>query len=527
MRNFEAIKNVLRSLGTVVTSLLLLATFLFLFAQNSWDSREVLAPRDAFIRGSIGTELMPYPAFVALPDIAPDLFYPQGKVDSEPNTAFWHFGMNDRLSEETGLPTGFFRSNKRPRSGAPSPVEFVGISCVMCHSTEIYKANGESKFIVGPGNVNLNLFAWIDSFQAAVLRDSTTSKAIAESYQRQTGEKLTATEGLMLSVWLTSAKAAFSQAEKKFGTPHEGLETLKSSNIPTGPCRTQPFRTLVRRLMDRSGNDMAVYTKISAIFNQDRREWAQVDGSINDLDVRSSMAAYAAGATIQNMALDDVADNIRKASTYARDLGAPNFSEVFPEVKIDHAAVQRGAKVYAEYCHDCHGTPSSTIGWTAGKRLGDVVPIEEIGTDSERVQFEGYSELPDLIQAAYPDHHPFHFERKQLRPLPNDKLRGYVNAPIEHAYLRAPYLHNASVLTLAELINLNQRRDVFYRGRNIYDQFDIGLLTPTEPTREIYFKFDTTIRGNSNGGHDYPWSWDDPNRDPEKLKDLLEYLKTI
>ena len=46
------------------------------------------------------------------------------------------------------------------------------------------------------------------------------------------------------------------------------------------------------------------------------------------------------------------------------------------------------------------------------------------------------------------------------------------------------------------------------------------------PVRQS-FRFDTTAPGNGNGGHDYPWRYADPNRDPAALENLLEYLKTL
>ena len=99
--------------------------------------------------------------------------------------------------------------------------------------------------------------------------------------------------------------------------------------------------------------------------------------------------------------------------------------------------------------------------------------------------------------------------------------------PVDGAFLRAPYLHNASVLTLAELINLEPRRTEFYRGRNTYDIERVGFHSPSARDDQRYFRFDTAAPGNSNSGHDYPWAIDDPRRDPAALSDLLAYLKTL
>ena len=83
---------------------------------------------------------------------------------------------------------------------------------------------------------------------------------------------------------------------------------------------------------------------------------------------------------------------------------------------------------------------------------------------------------------------------------------GYYAGPIGGAFLRAPYLHGASVLTLAELIGLEPRRDRFYRGRNAYDLERVGLASPPVPDGvdlknpephdgHAYFVFDTAEPG--------------------------------
>jgi hypothetical protein len=254
-----------------------------------------------------------------------------------------------------------------------------------------------------------------------------------------------------------------------------------------------------------------------------------VDGSIRDLHSRSSVAAFAAGATVQNMADPIIAHNIRQASEYTRHLSAPSFYEIFAEEAAgrDESLVAEGREVYRRHCHVCHGSPTDDGGWKEGERQGDVVSYRELGTDPERVTFRRFEELPDRIFEAFPEQHPFYFERDEIRPGPAGRVQGYVNAPIERVYARAPYLHNASVLTLAELIHLAPRRDVFFRGRNTYDARNVGLSSPEEPTKEVYFRFDTQRRGNSNRGHDYPWAYDDPERDEKALRALLEYLKTF
>ena len=145
--------------------------------------------------------------------------------------------------------------------------------------------------------------------------------------------------------------------------------------------------------------------------------------------------------------------------------------------------------------------------------------------------FRYYADLSAALYELFPDEHPLRFEAEDIRPNPvaTDEpfTRGYIAAPIESVFARAPYLHNASVLTLAELINLEPRRDVFYRGRNLYDPVAVGFVSPSTPDALRYFEFDTSRPGNSNAGHDYPWPYDSPDRDEEQLRDLLAFLRSF
>jgi hypothetical protein len=419
----------------------------------------------------------------------------------------------------------------------------------LCHTTILRTTpNSEPAPILGPGSATLNLFAWLDAVQAALLERQPlaegavfdpahpspyriTVATIVDDYAKS-GRTLNLSGQLMTWLWLkqfrATLEAGLPRFDQPFGYGHSGL----AENVPTGPTRTQPFRTLIRQVLDRPGDDMTVYTKIATVFSEDLRSAAQFDGSIVNLYARSSIAALAAGATVDNMALPEIADNIRGASDFTRTLRPPSFDTVFPDQASarDPVRLARGKDIYRQHCFSCHGDRDGA-NWTKGPRTGEIVRLAEIQTDPERVTFRHYDELPNRLFLWFPKKHPFHFERDQMRPSEADKddmsQRGYINAPLDGMFLRAPYLHNGSVLTLAELINLKQRRTRFVRGGDLYDPKDVGFVPPPAVNLDQYFEFDTGLRGNSNRGHDYPWAWDSPDRNPDDLSALLEYLTTL
>jgi hypothetical protein len=576
-------------LAIVATAVLLGLTAYIISQENTWlppptvaaQTEEKTRNEQAFFHGTIGTEVAPLPVLAVLPELFPEHFQPFG-----PDRGDWirQFGFIPSARSEVkhprgesleGLPLGFTLSRYRPKTGSPSPVPFVGLACATCHTTLIRRsATDEGFLVVGTGNTALNLFAWLDAFQAALLdEDRLTLSAIVERYEAKTGSKLSLEQKAIVGLWLQGTRAKLKADEEKYDRPYGNGRSMLPETVPTGPVRTQPFRTLVRTLLHRPGTTMKVYTKIAPVYWQDLEQGeGQFDGGIQGLHRRSSGAALAAGATVQNMDLPEIADNINWASDYLKTLkGRSNgrrlrYEDVFPDKKIDPELARNGKAVYNQYCNRCHGHPETTsrpppddVQWdtTNADRLGKVVPLAEIGTDPERVLFRYYEEIPDELSRAFPSSHRFDFPRDKLRPWPPEapivyppdkataerlaQTRGYINKPLVAAFARGPYLHNASVLTLRELINLDERKPVFFRGENLYDADAVGLASPTEeqyrkgsfPT--LYFRFDTRDPGNSNRGHDYPWPRSEvlgpegkvkPEREKE-LRALLEYMKTF
>ena len=127
-------------------------------------------------------------------------------------------------------------------------------------------------------------------------------------------------------------------------------------------------------------------------------------------------------------------------------------------------------------------------------------------------------------QREFPAGHRLAFAADEIA-----KREGYLNAPIPFAWLRAPYLHNGSVLSLRALIEPEQRLGKFCRGpQQQYDPQAIGLAAvapgPGGCPPETPFLFDTTQPGNSNAGHFYPAVG---ALTPEDREALLAYLGTL
>jgi len=510
-----------------VTALVLALAAGFVILEATWVTKEGQSPRDRFLYGSTGTELMPLQVFQVLPDLFPDQFQPAGKDAGDWVDQFGFVRGQPGVNE--GLPLGVSVANFRPKSGEPSPVPFVGFNCAVCHTARIHRTDGdEGTLVLGMGNASVDLVAFGEAIKTSLLDEQRlTSSSIESAYKAKMHQRLGALDKLMISAWLSQVRKAVRADLALRDWPRGGAELRNANLLPSGPGRNQPMKETVRFLLGRTPYPDGGSSKIPCLYRQNARRWAQFDGSLGDPITRNSLAALGVGASLQNLRTPGILATLHEAYKFVDRLEGPKYSEVFRDVSVDAARSERGRGVYARYCGECHGWPGAAPGdWVRGKRLGQVVPVDEIGTDPARVTFRYYSDMPQLLYDFFPEGHPLKPKRNELRPNPGD-VHGYINSPIESAFSRAPYLHNGSIATLAELINLKPRREVLYRGSNLYDPSDVGLSLPSQPDAKRYFGYDTRVYGNSNRGHDYPWAYRAKGWDEEALKDLLEYLKMI
>lgn len=248
-----------------------------------------------------------------------------------------------------------------------------------------------------------------------------------------------------------------------------------------------------------------------SIWNQAKKRGMQLhwDGNNDTVEERNLSAAFGTGATPKLIDHPSMA----RTEAWIATATPPAFGQYFP---IDAARVTRGEAVYREYCADCHGVSGTDF---SGKYVGKVSPIAEIGTD--RWRLDSYTRdlavNQGMLYSAKPQRRFRHFR----------KTFGYANAPLDGLWLRAPYLHNGSVPSLWDLLQPADRRPaVFWRGNDLYDPVRVGFVANrAEEGGHAYFRFDTAVPGNGNGGHaGRAYGTELPEADKWAL---LEYLKTF
>jgi hypothetical protein len=219
---------------------------------------------------------------------------------------------------------------------------------------------------------------------------------------------------------------------------------------------------------------------------------------------------------------------------------------------LDAQRVARGAQLYAQQCGGCHQVSDRDD--PKRQLKATLTPLAEVGTDPMMVQnfldakastgaFQGRKEgvligatfgaqaqTSDLIVHAAVGaalRHPMQTMRdavigyhKVIKAAINSHPDYYKARPLSGIWASAPYLHNGSVPSLAELLKPpGERVTSFYVGSRELDPATVGLATAQGERGSL---FDTKLPGNSNAGHSYGTTLS-----AEQKKDLLEYLKSL
>jgi hypothetical protein len=454
---------------------------------------------DHFKYGSIGSEpgvsllrpvggvLPPYQVFTALPSICPEKL-PGG-----------YASLGFVFEPGHDLPIGISR---RQRIGLDS----VGLNCAVCHTGTVRDTPAAApRIVLGMPAHQLDLQAFVEFVIGCTLDNRTSPDAVRG---RPAGD----------------GPSMFERMLTRFGLINRlKLQTLDLSNriapvlgdaVPRwGRGRVDTFNPYKSiqfnwRLDQLPPSELIGASDFPSLWNQAPREGLQLhwDGDNDSVDERNLSAGLGAGitpVTVDHAGLQRVRDWIwtLKPPPYPYDVNA--------------ALAARGATVYQQECLACHGDHRFKDGVKSGERLGRVVEADQIGTD--RYRLNSYTPMFAANQySLFPDS-PYRFKRFR-------KTNGYANHPLDGIWARAPYLHNGSVPTLRDLLELpDDRPATFFRGYDLYDRIRVGFVS-NEATAggRRFSRYDTTIPGNFNSGHLYGTSLpaDDKNA-------VVEYLKTF
>jgi mono/diheme cytochrome c family protein len=438
----------------------------------------------------VGGVLPPYEVFTTLPSICAEKL-PGG---------YRSVGLIFEPGHD--LPIGV---SQRRRLG----IDQVGFNCALCHTGTIRDTPAsEPRIVLGMPSHQLDLQALVE-FVLDCSLDSRTTRENVEGRFREAGGRASLFERLLMRFGLVDRLKILTLDLRNRIAPilAEQIPRWGHGRVDTfNPYKSIQFNWALDRL---PASELVGASDFPSLWNQQPREGMQLhwDGNNTSVDERNLSAALGAGVT--PVTVDHAA--IKRVRDWIWTLPPPDYP--YP---IDQATASRGSTLYQQYCVECHADNSFRKGGkAAASRVGQVEDIDRIGTDRHRL--DSYTpEFAANQYALYPDSE---YRFRQFR-----KTRGYANQPLDGIWARAPYLHNGSVPTLWDLLQPQaQRPSVFYRGYDVFDQANVGFVSsvPSADGR-TFFRFDTTVPGNGNGGHNY--GIDLPEADKRAI---VEYMKTF
>jgi hypothetical protein len=455
---------------------------------------------DHFKYGSIGSEpgvsllnpvggtLPPYWVFRSLP----------GMCSEKLPGGYASFGF---ITEEgRDLPVGVSR---RRRLG----VDQVGLNCAVCHTGTVRETPQSAPRIVpGMPAHQLDLQAFVEFVLDCTLDNRVTAENVRGRFPRAGGPG--AMERLIYRLGVVDRLKVQTLELRNRIAP------LLGDNVPRwGPGRVDTFNPYKAIQFNWRLDQVPLSERIGAsdfpsLWNQQPREGLQLhwDGDNDSVDERNLSAGLGAGIT--PVTADH--ERIRRVRDWTWTLPPPAYPW-----KVDAAVAARGEPLYRKACASCHGDHRFKEGVISGSRIGQVEPIERIGTDRHRL--DSYTEAFAANQySLFPDSR-YRFTRFR-------KTHGYANHPLDGIWARAPYLHNGSVPTLRDLLDAPERRpQSFFRGYDVFDQQKVGFVSDVaEENGRRFSRYDTTVPGNGNGGHVYGTTL----TDDEKAA-IVEYMKTF
>jgi processive rubber oxygenase RoxA-like protein len=523
------------------------------YADQGWTPSQ----RRWFYHTSQGTKIMPYAWFIALeqPQLAAPPF-------TEPSYLARFGFLPDPVSPENpdGLPVGFAPGESFVE-GTTQLEPVVGMTCAACHTGQIEYRGGALRVDGGPAMTDTAAFQ--QQLGIALLLTDQSEPRFARFADKVLGPLAGQPDRDALKARLQRAIAA-GRLERDAGKALYPLAEGFGRLDALGRGANFVFGTLAGDSRNFAVADAPV--SYPALWGAPWFDWVQYNGAIRQPMGRN--VAEAMGVRSVTKLSGPVEDlyrstvHIRNIAEMEAQLAGPRpgtglLPPRWPEDilgPIDRVKAERGRAHFQRLCAGCHDRP-----WTAadsyGRRYRQVrmLGLDQIGTDRKAAaNFVARQAYPNpsatvpvsaaeglravtsaVIQRWYDDNKIPPAERLAMNGYRDNEWRAlsaYKARPLEGVWATAPYLHNGSVPTLYQMLLPAERRDrAFYTGSRQFDPAEVGFERGPAPG---LFRFDATLPGNTNSGHEFRQGPKGNGVIGPELTDgerweIVEYLKTL
>ncbi|MBK8175795.1 MAG: hypothetical protein IPK66_11175 [Rhodospirillales bacterium] len=534
-------------------------TFYSLEQGGGWTCRV----RNEFYQRDQGSRIIPLRWVQAL-----------SQVDGQPFLAdgLARYGYLPNPSASThGLPVGFLAAGQRGE-------EALSMTCAACHTRQIEVGPSVYRVDGGPAIVDFQSFlADLDRAVGEVLASEAAFGGFAERVLGASpGTDKTMTLHTAVSAWYERYHTLMDRALPTTSWGPSRLDAVamifnRVTGLDIGP---EPSRLIPENI--HRAEAPARYPFLWNSPRQDKTQWPGFADNGNGLlalsrnlgEVYGVFAEFEPtrnGGLLKIDYLNNNSANFRgleRLEHLVWRLDAPKWP--WP---IDRALARRGESLFAQNCNECHAIRTGTFRSSLHRTWA--TPIKDVGTDSKEQDLLSRGATTGILAGApklsvpdarfgdedtaiailsatvtgaiaqhivVPPQTPQAARVAAARPeatqtemfaTPTEAAltkAAYESRVLKGVWAAAPYLHNGSVPTLAELLKPASERIATFRIGPAYDLVNVGLAA--EQTQ-----FDYTLKttgcemrdsGNSRCGHEYG-----THLSEEDKRALLEYLKQL
>jgi len=383
-------------------------------------------------------------------------------------------------------------------------IERVAINCAFCHTSR-YRTSPAAKPVIAPaGPSNTTSPQDYLRFLFACAADprfnaKTIMPEIARNYRLSLLDRLT-----YRFILIPFTKRTLLQQQTQIN------QYGWMKNLPRwGNGRIDPFNPVKYRVLNQPVDGTIGNSDMVPLWNLKAHQgysfhWDGLNNKLQEVVITSAIGDGTPPNWVDtDWKKGDGESSLKRIRNYISNVQPPKYP-----FAIDAALAAKGKVLYDQQCAMCHAG--------GGARTGHVEPVDNPMLETDRHRIDMWTQSAATTYNNYGSGHTWKFDCFV-------KQNGYVNVPLEGIWLRAPYLHNGSVPTLADLLESPANRPkVFYRGYDVLESQKVGFVSDGPEAQRVGFRYDTSEPGNSNAGH----LWGTMLSAHDK-KAMVEFLKTL
>jgi cytochrome c2 len=536
------------------------------YLQQGWTPQQ----RANFYWGSQGSALMSYDIYLALQLVDSDQLF--NTPDNVKKLGLL-ISSQDHKNNPDNLPIGFTKTEIL--SGQFKGV-YLGFNCALCHTGQI---NYKDSHIRIDGGISSHLDL------------SQTLRKLAMSLHSTLNDPVRFQE----MVKRIKRTGDVNELELKSRLQRDLSTLLLKPEIvavvaplhPAGPGRMDALGAIHNSYAGFATGELGNLYRLNApvkppfLWNSPHFAWTQWSGNIknnpllrNYLQSLGVFAKYNLKAKNSEDGLFDSTTDIlylSQVEDLLKLLAPPKWPESILG-NLDDEKVKQGKKLFTKNCAGCHSTYPYRWSepWMDGKRMIEnaIVPQRIVGTDDSLLKSIAFNTRPliavgklatyfngipyvssqdfyykiavEMIKKSYDNSGPISKDKwiemngyTSLVPPQAVPIGSFKASPRDGVWATGPFLHNASVPNIYELLSPASERSKKFHLTRKFDPEKLGV--DISSYQEGDFLFDTSYPGNSNAGHSFEKGFRGPNSigiigrelAPKERYAIIEYLKSI